>query len=309
MAIPILLDTDIGTDIDDAYALVLAASRPEIDLLAVATVNHDTPLRAAIARAVLSAMGRSEVPTLAGVGPSLTPGETRGWLGIEGRGIDLQELPAAPTDAAEEVAAFYRRAIECAMASNRKLTIVTIGAMTNLACVLARLDAGARAGVERIVAMASDFRGFGEENASTEHNVACDSVAMASVLESGIPLVLVGLNVTCRTAMDGGFVDRLSAVGGPLAAGLVGMHRVWFEWLGRESSPMHDGLAVAHLFMPGVVTLTPVTARVITDGPRAGAIVFGEADACATVRVATDLDAGAFAEMLEDAVLAVASQS
>src|SRR5438128_1016949 len=73
MPIPILLDTDIGTDIDDIYALILAARSPELDLRAVTTVNNDTELRAKIAKKVLQLLGRDHVPVAVGEGRSLTP--------------------------------------------------------------------------------------------------------------------------------------------------------------------------------------------------------------------------------------------
>src|SRR5579862_9891614 len=92
MSRPILLDTDIGTDIDDAYALVLAAASPELDLRAVTTVNHDVELRARIAKSLLRRLGRDDIPVAVGEQGSLTPGADRGWMGHEGVGIDLSDV-------------------------------------------------------------------------------------------------------------------------------------------------------------------------------------------------------------------------
>src|SRR5438034_9488316 len=98
MATALLLDTDIGTDIDDAYALVLAARSPEIDLRAVTTVNNDVLLRARIAKKLLRLMDRDDVPVASGSGASLTPGESRGWMGHEGIGIDLSDVHVPDLD-------------------------------------------------------------------------------------------------------------------------------------------------------------------------------------------------------------------
>src|SRR5206468_7344631 len=85
--IPVALDTDIGTDIDDVYALILAAVSPELDLKAVTTVNNDTNLRARLAKAVLSLLEKNDIPVAAGARESLTPGVSLGWMGHEGQGI------------------------------------------------------------------------------------------------------------------------------------------------------------------------------------------------------------------------------
>src|SRR5262245_9930787 len=88
---PLLLDTDIGTDIDDVYALILAAASPEFALRAVTVVNCDVALRGRLARRVLDLLGRRDVPVSIGAAVSLTPGERRGWAGHEGLGISLAD--------------------------------------------------------------------------------------------------------------------------------------------------------------------------------------------------------------------------
>jgi len=71
MALPLILDTDIGLDVDDAVALCFAALEPRIELRAVTTVNGDTQRRASVARALLRLCGREEVPVGAGASISL----------------------------------------------------------------------------------------------------------------------------------------------------------------------------------------------------------------------------------------------
>src|SRR2546426_282124 len=92
MPIPIALDTDIGTDIDDAYALILAAVSPELGLRCVTTVNGDVLTRARIAGRLLQLIdlpNSSTVPIAPGISRPLTHGVDRGWMGHEGQGIDL----------------------------------------------------------------------------------------------------------------------------------------------------------------------------------------------------------------------------
>ncbi|MEJ2735479.1 MAG: nucleoside hydrolase [Anaerolineae bacterium] len=81
---PIILDADIGTDVDDAFALALAARSPELDLRAVSTVYGDVHLRALLARKLLILFGLADVPVAAGCGQPLTPERTPFWGGWEG---------------------------------------------------------------------------------------------------------------------------------------------------------------------------------------------------------------------------------
>lgn len=307
MATPILLDTDIGTDIDDAYALAFAAFSPELDLRAVTTVNNDVALRARIAVDLLRRMGRSDVPVAAGAARALSPGVHRGWLGVEGRGIDLSrvsdERDIDSRSAPELIAREARRAAE----NGTPLTLVTIGALTNAALAFQQFPREMST-VRRIVAMASCYAGCGQENARGEHNVACDPTALQQVLGSGVPVDLIGLNVTRQTAMTRADMERFAAMGGPLAEALAGMHRVWLGYILRDSSPMHDSLAVLAAFDDGIVRLEPVSARVLDQGPEPGTVVFNppRAGEVTRVRVATEVDAGAFHRLffarIEDAV-------
>ncbi len=298
MPLPIILDTDIGTDIDDAYALVLAASSPELDLLAVTTVNSDTLLRAQIAKELLRRVGRDDVPVTVGAVDALTPGVDRGWGGHEGADIDLSGIdPDSDFDsrhAPELIAELASRAHR----DGNPCTLITIGALTNAALALREFPAETRL-VRRIVAMASNFNGYGEENARGEHNVACDPLAFQEVLDSGIPLILAGLNVTRRTSMSRLDVDRLEKIGGPLAGAPAGMHKVWFNYIGKDHSPMHDGLAVAAAFDYSMLTCAPVSGQVLDNAAERGTVGYNPPGAGQVTRtwVALDANIGAFHRM------------
>lgn len=267
MKTPVILDTDIGTDIDDVYALILCAISPELDLKAVTTVNNDTLLRARLAKAVLRLLDRDDIPVAAGEGKSLTPGETRGWMGHEGDGMDLTGINAVDLDTIDGPTRIARTASE-----NPGTTLITIGALTNAALAIERYPDDVRS-LNRIVSMVGDFRGFGLESASPEHNAACDPIALQRVIDSGIPLTLIGLNVTQQTSMSRVQVDRIARSGHPLAAELTAMHYIWLDRIGRDASPMHDALAVIECFQPDVITREPVEASLLRD-TRPGAILF-----------------------------------
>lgn len=303
-ALPLLLDTDIGTDIDDVYALILAATSPEFDLRAVTVVNCDVLLRARLARRALDLLGRNDVPVAIGQGISLTPGERRGWVGHEGLDAFLSDEDALSDGSAPDAARQIAECAEAAHAAGTPLTVCPIGAMTNIALALRCYPESARK-IGQIIAMASDFGGFGAENARHEHNIACDPVAADIVLRSGLPVTLIGLNVTQQTRMTLSEVEALEAVGGPLAEYLAGMHRVWLRLVNRDESAMHDGLTLAHQIAPSPLTLTDAVAEVIPCGPQTGFTRFFSPDGThPTCRVATAVDADAYHALLQDRVLA-----
>src|SRR5258708_34676950 len=142
MAIPIVLDTDIGTDIDDAYALIFALGSPELEIQAVTTVNNDVCLRGRIARALLKWAGRADVLVAAGAGRSLTPGETRGRGGHEGRGIDLTGIHMCDEPDFETAPAVIASVAEQACGAGNPLTLITIGARTNAGLPIRRPQRG-----------------------------------------------------------------------------------------------------------------------------------------------------------------------
>ena len=279
---PLLLDTDIGTDIDDVYALILAAVSPEFDLRAISVVNNDVSLRARIARHVLDLLGRQDVPISVGAGASLTPGETRGWMGHEGQGIDLSSTPA-PDDAPpaykgytqDNAARVIARCAEESAKAGTPLTVCPIGAMTNLALALREYPEQTKQ-IGQVIAMAADFRGYGPAHARMEHNIACDPVAADVVLHSGLPITLIGLNVTKDTPMSLADVETLEQIGGPLSHALAGMHRVWLDAIHSSQSPMHDGLTLVPQIDPQTLSFVRAICSVVTHGDDRGKVIYTE---------------------------------
>jgi purine nucleosidase len=126
----IVLDTDMGSDVDDALCLALALASPEIELVAVTTVSGDTVRRARIARRLLELAGRGDVPVHAGLEKPRTEGSTFAWGGHEGEGILAKgDDPAVEAEPAAEAIARLLR-------SEDDLEIVAVGPMTNVAAVL-----------------------------------------------------------------------------------------------------------------------------------------------------------------------------
>ncbi len=158
---PILLDTDIGTDIDDAFALALIIESPEFDLVGVTTVSGDTQARARLAGKILWTAGGKwrQVPVVAGEpGPPQPIDQTRWAQGFE----SPQFLKQAATE-------FMKQEIE---RHPGELTLVAIGELTNIAGLL-KIDPTAAKRIKRIVLMGGSIaRGYGQDQqAAAEWNI------------------------------------------------------------------------------------------------------------------------------------------
>lgn len=249
----VVVDTDVGFDVDDAYALALAARSHEISLEGVTTVYGDTLLRARVACKVLRLAGRGDVPVIAGLGEPLSSYRKAFMFGFEGEGI-LEEEDTdtpAPLDAIEFLVS------KCTSGA----ILVAIGPLTNIAMAI-RSSPDVAEKVEEIVVMGGVLDPVVVEGKvlpiRTEYNVNCDPDATITVLESGANITLVPLNVTMRVenALSEGELSALKRADTPLTRMLLRASGLWLRRLGELSRAagmppervrlwMHDPLTVA----------------------------------------------------------------
>jgi len=255
----IILDTDIGDDIDDAYALALILASPELELKGVTTVFRNTVARARLAQTILVLGGRADIPVAAGCAAPLSPrldlvppDLPHGRVSLRRRAKELLEgtppkqsvasLPESdlpPLDRRSAVN-FLAGAL---MEGDGKTVVVTIGAMTNLAVALT-VEPRLTERIPHIVAMAGVFGGQGPE-----WNIRCDPVAAAIVFESGIPMTVVGLDVTMKCRLTDEQVAALGRGGTPMLRALEKAR----EASGYRQPVLHDPLAVMTMFCPELV--------------------------------------------------------
>ena len=268
---PIVLDTDIGTDVDDVVALVAALRAPQVDLRAVTTVYVDTELRARMVQAVLKTAGRQEIPVGAGVGKPLLGRDALYWGGWEGEGV--LEVSPAGSDSGPTVGTLSGTfphgvdlLIETVLAQPGTVTVLAIGPLTNLAVALTREPRLATA-VKRLVIMGGlvqrrlDQLGM----AYVEHNIRCDPDAASIVFQSGAPITLVPLDVTTQSRLRRADLPRIAAAGalGSLAADQV---ERYLKQHNRDWTHPHDALALAAIAQPGLLRTTPMHVQVETQG-------------------------------------------
>jgi purine nucleosidase/pyrimidine-specific ribonucleoside hydrolase len=272
-AIRVILDTDLGDDIDDAWALAVCLGHPGIDLVGVATVWQDTQLRAAQTRKLLELAGRVDIPVAAGSRDGLDS------INALPRNNQADLLSAEDEARLREGRNDGVRLLAELCAANPGATLLTIGALTNAARLLLEFPA-AFAKLARLVIMGGHMS---PELPYPEYNTQCDPRASQIVFGGPKPITMVGLDVTLKCVLTQEDLDVVAAKGTPLAAGLCHMTDLWRKVNWPHFPTVHDPLAALVCMEPELVTLE--TRRVSVDS--AGGIVFD--DAGQEVAVAVDV--------------------
>jgi inosine-uridine nucleoside N-ribohydrolase len=253
--IPIIFDTDIGSDIDDALALALALQSPELDVRAVTTVTDDTVGRSRLAWKELGLYGRHDIPLATGasetlVGPALTQRVPPQFQVLTAPDV---LPPAARRRAADLI-------VDTLLDSPQKLTLVPVGPLTNIALAL-RMEPRIRGKIERIVLMGGAFGLL-----RPEYNIRRDYLAASIVFGSGVPITAVGLDVTLRCKLEGADLERLRAAGNEASRFLVRLIELWQDGQPDQYPTLHDPLAMAAVFRAGLVETQLGRVEVETTG-------------------------------------------
>jgi len=299
----IVLDTDIGTDVDDALALALALGSPELELVAVTTVAGDTAVRARIAARLLALAGRRDIPVHAGCAQSLASPGGFAWFGHEGDGI-LDDTPDAIADepAVDALLRLFR--------DDAALELVAIGPLTNLAVALERDPSFARR-VARLTVMGGWLRGALVGGnllpPSVDYNLCSDPVAAERVLSSGIPTRLVSADATVQVWLTDADVAVLEDARAPLQRALARAMRIWapvqqrlFAGVGAPPEPrnaafLHDPLALACVHDESFCTMEELAIEpAIVDGVFRSLLRPAGASGSFVMRCATAVDAPRF---------------
>jgi purine nucleosidase len=264
-SVPVLLDTDIGSDIDDAFALAYLLRQPNCELLGISTVTGDVAKRAALAQILCTAAGRPDIPIHAGASRVLLYGPGQPDVPQYERVQELSHQLAWPVNTAIE---FMRRTIRDRPG---EVTLLSLGPLTNLALLFA-IDPELAGMIRSWVSMAGSFT----ENSHGTHdwNSVCDPVATAMAFRQPVPQhIHVGLDVTLQCRLPG--EDVRTSWKGPLPALVLRMAEAWFEQ--EPDVVFHDPLAAALTFSPelceyetGVVRVDPRTGQTSFKPDEAG---------------------------------------
>jgi purine nucleosidase len=288
--IPVLFDTDIGDDIDDALALALALQSPELDVRAVTTVIDRSAERTRLAWKELGLYGRRDI--------ALATGSDEPFLDAKHpmRARQFEVLTAEDTspEAARRRAADL--IIETVLNSPEKLTIIPVGPLTNIALAL-KIEPRIKDKIERIVLMGGAFTML-----IPEYNIVRDRIASEIVFRSGVPITAVGLDVTTKCKLEGRDLDRMRAADNPASKFLVRLIELWQDGHPNQYPMLHDPLAVASAIRPGLIETQLGAVSVETASPNTyGLTMFTPADRVkdrpATTQVARQVNVRAFLDM------------
>ena len=234
----ILIDTDIGGDVDDALALAVALNTPSVEIVGITNVYLANAWRAGVTKELLRVYGREEIPVCTGAEKPLI-----GWW-------DENRIPNSSPDYGEyrgeklpHAADFIIRKAE----ETEGLILLAIGPLTNIGIALAK--APHIANRLRIYMMGGQLN-----KAHPEWNIVCDPEAARIVFESGADVTMVGLDVTNRCQFTRTEVDEVKQAGNPRAERLGLMMEQFIRNFGYLPI-LHDPLALAALLWPDLVKL------------------------------------------------------
>ena len=253
MARKIIIDCDPGQD--DAVALFLAfASGTELELLGITTVGGNVPLELTHrnARQMCDIAGKSDVPVHAGCAtPMIRPLQTaemiHGDTGING--IDVIE-PSTPLQSAHAIDFIIKTLLG---ADDALITLVATGPLTNIGTAIDR-EPAILPKIEGVVLMGGAMREGGNRTPSAEFNILVDPDAADIVLRCGRPITQMGLDVTHQVLSTKDRVERIKAIGNPVADATAGMlsffDRFDTEKYTSKGAPLHDPCTIAWLLKP-----------------------------------------------------------
>jgi purine nucleosidase len=288
---PVIFDTDIGDDIDDALALGLALQSPELDVRLVTTVADDVESRTRLAWKELGLFGRHDVALATGAPePLLDPRRPD-------KAAQFSVLTPADTVPAAAHARAAERIIEMLMRSNEKFTVIPVGPLTNIALAL-REEPRIKDHIERIVLMGGSYF-----PAKREYNIYRDRIAAQIVFQSGVPITGVGLDVTTKCKLEGADLAKIRDARNPASQFLYQLITLWQKDNPNRFPTLHDPLAVATAVNPSLVETQSGAVSVETATPNAyGATTFTSEDKLpkdtkATTRVAHDVNVRGFLDL------------
>jgi purine nucleosidase len=261
----VILDTDIGDDIDDAFALALALRSPEVEVIGITTAWGDTGLRARLANRLVKEGGHGSIPVLAGVPTKSKTNFTQADWARYG------EAALARPDGA----AFL---LEQAQKAPGEVTLVAIGPLTNIGAAIDR-DAEAFRKFNRVVLMGGSIRrgygdlGYGPDRGpEPEYNIHSDVKSAQKLFASGVPIFMMPLDST-QLLLDESKRALLFSSGSPLTNALAVLYFQWVRGTRTPTATLFDAMAVAYAVDPALCPAEPLHITVEENGltrPTAG---------------------------------------
>jgi purine nucleosidase len=250
----VIIDTDIGDDIDDAFALALAVRSPELEILGVTTGFGDTEARAKIADRLLGEVGRADIPVAAGV-----PTSSKGPMSQRRYG-----------EAGHFAKASHPAAVDFLLNQIRRypgeITLIAIGPLMNIGGAIDKDPATFRK-LKRVVLMGGSVkRGYGDIYSSprppdAEWNIVNDIGSAQKLFASGVPIAMMPLDST-QLKLDEVKRAFLFSQGTPITDALTLLYHQW----GQQTPTLFDPMTMAYVLKPELCPVQPMHIRVDEKG-------------------------------------------
>jgi inosine-uridine nucleoside N-ribohydrolase len=257
---PVIIDTDVGDDIDDAFALTIALQDPRLEVVGITTAWGDTRTRTLLVRRLLETLGRKDVIVAQGPEtPNSVPFTQKKWAS------GAHDLSPAP-DAIE----FLRNQV-----SQRagEITLLALAPLSNIEALHARAPQALRQFKQVAIMAGSVYAGYNRGGAipvtqpDPEYNVASAPKGLTLLLESGVPVRMFPLDST-QLKFDEVRRDRLFAYGSPASDALTLLYHQWRllnSW-GQLTPTLFDVVPVVWLLQPSACPLKPMRLEVDKRG-------------------------------------------
>ncbi|PYR91645.1 MAG: nucleoside hydrolase [Acidobacteria bacterium] len=254
----VVLDTDIGTDIDDAWALGYALKSPSFELLGVTVTDADTPQRARLACKLLYRLGRTDVPVAVGRKTAAVPPDRVDYQFTWAE--DFQAYKPVETPAVEFLADIIHR-------NPGQITLIAVGPLQNIGD-LVRLHPDVVPLVKRVVLMSGSVgQNAWSSSAMPEWNVRLAIPEAQAVYSAAWPVTTVPLDSTTYVRLEDQERETLRKSGTPLVIALEALLRLWTAGPSSRMT-LHDQMALAEAQHPGRFfgRCDPLPIRVDDDG-------------------------------------------
>jgi len=266
--IPVVVDLDIGDDIDDSFALALLLASPEFDIRGISTAWGDTALRARLVNRLLRELGRDDVSVAEGVVTTSQTAFTQArWASGPHRPGTADGTPTPAATVGASVDFLLRQAA----LQPGQLTLLALGPLTNVAAAIRRDPQGFRL-FKQVVLMGGSVReGYSKSDylparpPDAEYNIVADIAAAQTVFESGAPIVMMPLDATA-VRLDDQRRAALFAHGSVMTDALTLMYQQWtnaYQPWTSATPTLFDVVPVAWLLDPAACPLTPL--RIVVD--------------------------------------------
>ncbi len=267
MGIPVILDTDIGFDVDDVWALAFMLKCPELDVKLITTNTGDTEYSARLVAKLLDIAGRPDIPVGVGIPVDSVPRTHEAWLGD----YELGDYPGLIHE--DGIGAIC----DTVYASEETVPIVCIGPLANIAAALTRDPSITRN--SRFIGMHGSIRrGYmGEHKPMKEYNVKTHTAACKKVFETEWDLSITPLDTCGLVSLRGSNFEQVAGSDSPLTKAVLANHYGWFDIVGdwphlkdlnpaAESSVLFDTVAVYMAFSEALLEMETHNLIVTDDG-------------------------------------------